>query len=191
VAPVAEARAETSIDRPADVVWAIVGDFTKADWIPGVDGCRFVNETDRVVSMPGMEFTERLLRCDDARRALTYRVVGGSLHLEQHEATITVTPRGSTSVVTWDVITDDNVVDGLNDGYQRVLDSLKATLEASTNERRFVWVLRCPCGTALEGASEDEIVETSFAHLREAHPDMADAYERDHVLFMAQRFVRT
>ena len=70
------------IDRPADEVWAVVGDFTNVDWIPGVDGCRFVDETDRVVSMPGMEFTERLLRCDDARRALTYSVVGGSLQLE-------------------------------------------------------------------------------------------------------------
>ena len=57
--------------------------------------------------------------------------------------------------------------------------------------RRYVWVLRCPCGTSLEGSSEDEIVEISLAHLRAEHPDMADAYEREHVLFMAQRFVRT
>jgi hypothetical protein len=64
--------------------------------------------------------------------------------------------------------------------------------EAATRpESRFVWVLRCPCGTALEGATEDEIVETSVAHLREAHPDLVDVYERDHILFMAQRFVRT
>jgi hypothetical protein len=128
----------------------------------------------------------------------TQLAFGGAAHhdgplvqLDQHQATITVTPHGSTSLVTWDVMTDDNVVDDLNDGYQRVLDSLKATLEASASDRRFVWVLRCPCGTALEGASEDEIVETAFAHLREMHPEMADGYERDHVLFMAQRFVRT
>jgi hypothetical protein len=34
-------------------------------------------------------------------------------------------------------------------------------------------VLRCPCGTALEGASEDEIVDVSLTHMREEHPDMA------------------
>jgi len=62
---------------------------------------------------------------------------------------------------------------------------------APAPDPRFVWVLRCPCGTALEGSTEDEIVETSVAHLREAHPDMVDVYERDHILFMAQRFVRT
>jgi hypothetical protein len=58
-------------------------------------------------------------------------------------------------------------------------------------ERQYYWVLRCPCGTTLQGDSEDEIVDVSFAHLREKHPDMADEYEREHVLFMAQRFVRT
>jgi len=52
------------------------------------------------------------------------------------------------------------------------------------------YVLRCPCGATLTGDTEDDIVETSFAHLREKHPDMADGYEREHVLFMAQRLVK-
>ena len=185
-----EARAETRIDRSADDVWAVVGDFTNVTWIPGVDGCRFVDEHERVLTMAGRELTEQLLRRDDHRRALTYRLAAG-LRLEHHEATITVTPDGNASVVTWDVTTDDNLVDALHDGYQRVLDSLGATLDAAANDRRFVWVLRCPCGTALEGATEDEIVDLSFAHLREVHPDLAETYERDHILFMAQRFVRT
>jgi predicted small metal-binding protein len=46
-------------------------------------------------------------------------------------------------------------------------------------------VLQCPCGTSLSGDTEDEIVEVAFAHLRERHPDMADDYEREHILFMA------
>ena len=56
-------------------------------------------------------------------------------------------------------------------------------------EREYQWVLRCPCGTTLTGSTEDEIVEVSFAHLREKHPDME--YEREHILFMAQKFVKT
>ncbi len=59
-----------------------------------------------------------------------------------------------------------------------------------SSEREYHWVLRCPCGEGLTGMTEDEIVEVSFAHLREKHPDMADEYEREHILFMAQRFVR-
>ncbi|HET6954422.1 MAG TPA: hypothetical protein VFI47_28915 [Acidimicrobiales bacterium] len=54
----------------------------------------------------------------------------------------------------------------------------------------YEYVLHCPCGTRLAGATEDEIVEVAFAHLAEQHPDMADSYEREHILFMAQRYRR-
>jgi hypothetical protein len=54
----------------------------------------------------------------------------------------------------------------------------------------FHYVLRCPCGETLTAPTEDGIVEASFAHLRAEHPDMADEYEREHILFMAQRLVR-
>lgn len=57
-------------------------------------------------------------------------------------------------------------------------------------EPAYEWVLRCPCGTRLAGATEDEIVDVSLAHLAERHPDMADSYEREHVLFMAARYRR-
>jgi hypothetical protein len=59
------------------------------------------------------------------------------------------------------------------------------------SEPDYYWVLRCPCGIMLQGGSEDEVVGASFAHLREKHPDMADDYGREDVLFMAQRLVRT
>jgi hypothetical protein len=54
----------------------------------------------------------------------------------------------------------------------------------------FHYVLRCPCGSALTGETEDEIVDVAFAHLRADHPDMADDYEREHILFMATRLRR-
>ncbi len=55
----------------------------------------------------------------------------------------------------------------------------------------FHYVLDCPCGTTLTGLSEDEIVQVAFAHLHEVHPEMADDYEREHVLAMARRLVQT
>jgi hypothetical protein len=58
------------------------------------------------------------------------------------------------------------------------------------NDIEFHYVLDCPCGTTLNGDTEDEIVEVAFAHLRAEHPDMADQYEREHVLFMARRLVK-
>ena len=55
------------------------------------------------------------------------------------------------------------------------------------SEMEYQYVLSCPCGTRLTGDTEDDIVDASFAHLREKHPDMAESYEREHVLFMAVR----
>jgi predicted small metal-binding protein len=54
----------------------------------------------------------------------------------------------------------------------------------------YFYRLTCPCGASLTGDTEDEIVDVSFAHLREAHPDMADEYEREHILFMAIKLKR-
>jgi hypothetical protein len=60
----------------------------------------------------------------------------------------------------------------------------------SSTEREYHYVLRCPCGASLTGDTEDDIVEVSFAHLREQHPDMANTYTRDHVLLMALRLLK-
>jgi hypothetical protein len=54
----------------------------------------------------------------------------------------------------------------------------------SDDTSEFHYVLPCPCGQRIEGDSEDELVERSFVHLRAEHPDLADVYEREHVIFM-------
>ena len=54
----------------------------------------------------------------------------------------------------------------------------------------FHHVLTCPCGEMLTGDTEDEIVQVAFAHLRAEHPDMADDYEREHILALTRRLVR-
>jgi hypothetical protein len=61
---------------------------------------------------------------------------------------------------------------------------------ASSDDLQFHYVLDCPCGTTLTGDTEDDIVDTSFAHLRAEHPDKVEVYERDHILFMARRLVK-
>ncbi|WP_408016170.1 DUF1059 domain-containing protein [Rhodococcus artemisiae] len=43
--------------------------------------------------------------------------------------------------------------------------------------------LNCPCGTAIAGADEDDLVEKTRSHLTESHPGMN--YSRDEILFIA------
>ena len=87
------ARAEIDIDRPADEVWAVVGDFGGiADWMPGIESC-VVDGDDRVLKTMGMEIIERLERRDEEQRELVYAIVGG-VPVVNHKATITVVPQG-------------------------------------------------------------------------------------------------
>ena len=46
-------------------------------------------------------------------------------------------------------------------------------------------VLQCPCGEQLTAPDDDGIVDVAMRHLKAEHPDRADEYEREHILFMA------
>jgi carbon monoxide dehydrogenase subunit G len=119
-----KARAEIDIDRPADEVWAVAGDFGGiGNWMPGIESCA-VDGDDRVLKMGGMEIIERLERRDEERRELVYGIVGG-VPVINHKATVTVTPEGKRSHVTWDVDTDDEMVDMMHQVYQQSLQALK------------------------------------------------------------------
>jgi carbon monoxide dehydrogenase subunit G len=124
-----KARAEIDIDRPADDVWAVVGDFGSiGGWMPGIESCHLDGD-DRVIKMGGMEIIERLERRDDEAREIVYGIVGG-VPVINHKATITVTPNGSGSHVTWDVDTDDDMLDMMHQVYQQSLQALKDHLTA-------------------------------------------------------------
>jgi carbon monoxide dehydrogenase subunit G len=125
----ATGTATTSIDRPSDEVWAIVGDFGGiGNWMPGIDSCR-VEGDDRILETMGMTIKEHLVKKDDAARAITYSIVDGA-PVERHEATITVVPDGTGSRVDWvvDALPDD-MAGLMTTVYQQALDALKAHAE--------------------------------------------------------------
>jgi len=45
--------------------------------------------------------------------------------------------------------------------------------------------LQCPCGELIVGEDEDDLVEKAMEHLREKHPELANEYSREHILFIA------
>ena len=123
-----EARAEITIDRPADDVWAVIGNFGELTWMPGVETCELDGD-DRILGMFGMRIVERQLARDEEGRSLTYGIVEGDMKPEVHRATITVMPAGSGSFVTWDVETDDAMVEVMQGAYTGALAALKEQLE--------------------------------------------------------------
>jgi hypothetical protein len=124
-----EARAEITIDRSADDVWEKVGNFGDLLWMPGIESCELDGD-DRVLGMFGMRIVERLYARDEEARALTYGIVDGDMKPEVHRATITVMPAGSGSFVTWDVETDDAMVEVMQGAYTGALAALKEQLES-------------------------------------------------------------
>ena len=126
----ATATAELTMSASPDAVWAVVRDFHGlAGWMPGIE--KSVAEgDDRVLSMMGMTIRERLVKCDEDAKALTYSITDGA-PVESHEATITVHPDDRGSRVTWDVTATPDEMAGLMQGmYQQALESLKTKAEA-------------------------------------------------------------
>ena len=124
-----EARAEITIDRSADDVWAKIGNFGDLMWMPGIESCELDGD-DRILGMFGMRIVERQLARDEEGRSLTYGIVDGDMKPEVHRGTIKVMPAGSGSFVTWDVETDDNMVEVMEGAYAGALAALKEKLEA-------------------------------------------------------------
>lgn len=125
----ATGTAQIDINRPADDVWAVVGDFGGiGQWMPGIDSCR-VEEDKRILETMGMTITEALVAKDDAARVLTYSIVDG-VPIESHRGVISVTPTGDTSHVTWEVdVRPDEMAPFLTTTYQGALDELKKRVE--------------------------------------------------------------
>lgn len=105
----ADGKAEVTIDRTPDEVWALVGRFEGLDeWMPGIDACEMDGDVRKLQTM-GMEIHEQLKHRDETARRISYSIVQSPLPLEHHLATITVIPEGSGSRLEWayEVLPDD------------------------------------------------------------------------------------
>jgi carbon monoxide dehydrogenase subunit G len=127
---VASGISEVDIARNADDVWKVAGDFGGlAGWMPGIESCT-VDGDIRTIAMSGMTIGERLVSRDDATRSLVYSIASGPAPVDSHEATITVTPAGDGSHVTWAVAVEPaTMLDLFTQIYQQSLDALKVHLE--------------------------------------------------------------
>jgi mxaD protein len=127
---VAKGISEIDIARSADDVWAVAGDFAGiGDWMPGIEACTLDGDV-RTIEMSGMTIGERLVRRDDADRVLVYSIASGPAPVDHHEATITVTPAGEGSHVTWAVDVEPEAMLALfTQIYQQSLDALKTHVE--------------------------------------------------------------
>jgi hypothetical protein len=133
-------RAQTTIDRPADEVWARIGDFGDITWIPQTEHCTLDGDLRRVTKDAwDFDLVQRLVEHDDDRRTYSYdlpevlnldSLAGPGAIVHVLNGTLTVTPDGeSRSTVTWDIETEDFLIGGTHAEYQNALDAVRAELE--------------------------------------------------------------
>ena len=126
----ADGKIEVKIERSPDDVWALIGDFGGlGDWMPGIDSCALEGDV-RKIEMMGMEIHEQQMSRDDATRTISYSFVKSPMPLEHHLATLSVTPDGDASVLTWAYeVRPDDVGAAFGPVYEGSAQAVKAQLE--------------------------------------------------------------
>jgi Polyketide cyclase / dehydrase and lipid transport len=143
--PTVKKCAETIINRPADEIWARIGNFIEISWIPGSEEARATMNGDlRTVRRDawdkiGFSLTQRLTNHDDAHYTYSYtlpapvnfeKIVGRALIANAIDGTLKVTPLSEKqSHVTWELETEDFLIEGAFKEYQKALDTVKEQME--------------------------------------------------------------
>jgi len=85
----ASLRRHVRIARPADEVWAIVGDPARiTDWFPGIVAADVDGETRTITTGAGLPMPERIITCDRLQRRFQYTITAPLFR--EHLSTIDV-----------------------------------------------------------------------------------------------------
>ncbi|HEY5014373.1 MAG TPA: SRPBCC family protein [Acidimicrobiia bacterium] len=123
-------RRQVHIARPADDVWAVVGDpVTIARWFPGIVDAKVEGATRVITTASGIPMSEEIVTNDAIQRRFQYRLTAGLVR--NHMGTIDVFDLGDgTSLVSY--ATDgepDAVVLMIGGATGNALGELKRRLE--------------------------------------------------------------
>jgi carbon monoxide dehydrogenase subunit G len=128
----ASGSTEVLIDRSPDDVWKLLREFgSLAEWMPGVETCTVEGDV-RTLGMMGMQVKEQLRKLDDDNRTIAYSLIESPMgNLESHTATISVTPEGSGSHVTWEVdVKPDDLLAIFVPIYEGSVQAIKTKMES-------------------------------------------------------------
>lgn len=100
----AEVRVTQRLANPAEIVWALVGDFGGLHrWHPRVEGLdlSWEGRIRTVRYVDGSRAVERLEARNDALRRYVYVVVDGNIPMQRCRAVLQVEGEGKRSMVIW------------------------------------------------------------------------------------------
>lgn len=131
----ATTRAHAYIDRPADEVWAEIGDPAAISrWFPGVKACEVSGDVRTVGTDSGAVVKERIIINDDSLRRFQYSIIEME-PFEHHVATVDVLELdGRTTMVVYSAdVKPDQLRGSMQDSVAGAVAGLKRFLEADHN----------------------------------------------------------
>jgi len=114
-------------------VWNVVGNVTRADWVPSVDTIS-LQDSIRIFIMEGVgEIQEEILLCDNESHRLQYSAIKTPSGIEHHLATIQLTPIGNSCLFSWATeIQPDEYALIVEQGMKISIEELKTVLAQDT-----------------------------------------------------------
>ncbi|MGI9325684.1 MAG: SRPBCC family protein [Pseudomonadales bacterium] len=127
----AKLEINTDFDCDTGPLWAIVGDPSRADWVPSVSRCEYDGDC-RTLTMAGAgEVVERIYNLDPQRRLIEYGVVESAAPLQRHRARIQLTPTENGTRLQWHTeVLPDQYAEFIEQGMRAGIDGLRQLLAA-------------------------------------------------------------
>ena len=119
-----------SFNHNVSLVWEIISDLSRSDWVPGVDEISMENDT-REFFMQGMgKIKEKILLCDERNKVLKYSAIETPAEIKHHLACIELTESETGCDFTWSTEIDPEIYSsGVKQGMISSLEQLKKILD--------------------------------------------------------------
>ena len=119
---------------PAEVqvVWSIISNLSRSDWVPGVESITLSEDT-RIFKMEGMgDLVERILKCNDETRELHYSAIKTQAPINHHLAKIKLEDYEGKTKFIWTTEIDPEVfAEAIKQGMIASLDKLSEVIQNS------------------------------------------------------------
>ena len=119
-----------SLNHHVGLVWAIISDLSRSDWVPGVDEISMEEDT-REFFMQGMgKIKEKILLCDERNKVLKYSAIETPAEIKHHLACIELTESETGCDFNWSTEIDPEIYSsGVKQGMISSLEQLKKILD--------------------------------------------------------------
>lgn len=123
-------KEQRSFQVEANVIWDIISDISRCDWVPGVESIE-IEGNKRIFKMSGMgRLVEEIIECNDTEMKLSYSAIETMAPIAHHLATIILHAGKDSTVFEWQTEIDpEEFSDAIQQGMITSLDQLEEILK--------------------------------------------------------------